>query len=178
MIRILLFLFPFVFSLTLQASPSYITAGLVELAIQNVLNDNTAGIGAKSNSCLLCHASTAGGPGNINQFFGRDYQLTAIDNGFNPGSNLTLVQLEVVFADTEFLDRDSDADGESNRAEFLADEDPADNVTNGSTGGDSGGGGCGTITTKGGTPGPGPFLLILPFLFLLLPRRAVHRIEI
>lgn len=171
-----LFLFVSVFSFNSYGSGQYITTGLVETAIRNAIGDQNAGVGGKATSCLLCHNSTGGGPGNINQSFGFDFQLTARDLGFGAGSNLSVAQLENIFQDTDFQNEDSDNDDDSNIEEWRADSDPASDV-NGSTSGSGGdSGGCGMITAGGKPPkGPGPYLLLLPLFALLFPRWRTTR---
>ena len=91
---IIAFLTIITFSPLVLGSSNYISNGVVETAIQNALNDLNAGVGPKATSCLLCHSSASGGPGRINQSFGQDFQLTAIDYGFGNGSGLGIGQLE------------------------------------------------------------------------------------
>ncbi len=157
----------FALSTTSLASDSYISQGQFQQALESYYSDTTVGTGAKSNSCLLCHSSSLGGPGNINGSFGADFLDAAMDVvGFGGGlPTFGPNSLESVIADATFRAADSDGDGFSNDVEFQDNTDPADNVNSNTTGGGSDSGGCGMITpTKkpnGRTP-PGALLLLLP----------------
>lgn len=139
----------------------------VQQAIINVYGAS-AGVGVTGNACTLCHNTTAGGPGNINANFGTEFVAAAgrVGATFNGGGSQTLSVLQNILSDATLQAADSDSDGSTNQAEFLANTDPSGNDTNPSTGGagGDGGGGCGMI---GGGPGSMPptsglFLLLLP----------------
>ena len=127
------------------------------------------GVGAKSNSCLLCHATASGGPENINASFGNDFRTVARDLLYAAdGASLPATgspSLAEIFSNGTFQGLDSDDDGNSNGAEFQDNTDPAGDIT-----GDSGGsssGGCGMISGGGPPPGGGPWFMLLPFMLLI-----------
>lgn len=162
---------------TLFASSNYMNQGQFQLALENFFGSVTVGVGAKSNSCLLCHSTASGGPGNINNSFGQDFQDAAFRTVGGPGNQLSTTgpnSLVTVLGDNLLRNTDSDGDGDTNEEEFLADTDPADNITGGSGGSSGGGGGCGRIgpAPKNKTGFPPVLLAILPiFVLLILGRK-------
>jgi hypothetical protein len=161
------------------ASPTYVGAGgnRVQLALE-ALYGISAGVGRKANSCVLCHTSEAGGPGQINVGFGDDFQQAAsrainMTGGNNLPANGPL-SLETIFSDLTLRGLDSDGDGLSNEDEFISNTDPADDM-GAPTIANDGGGGCGTLRSVDGPSGPKAPLVILlmalPALLLLGMRR-------
>lgn len=160
------------------ASSNYIdtTSGSVRNVLQAIQDQygSDAGVGDKNDSCLLCHDSASGGPGNINAGFGTDFVLASQEIGLGSGSGLSSSQLRVIFADSDFANLDSDNDGIVNADEFTQNLDPADNISESggvSTGnlGSNSGSGCGTIAMPtDDTPTGPPFLLTLIFLLPLV----------
>ena len=165
--KVLIFICLFSLSPTSIASEPYINSNRVVLALEAIYGIG-AGVGGKD--CRLCHTSSAGGPGNINNSFGRDFRNTAFDILGVAGNGLPATgtgnTLETIFRDTDLQDLDSDGDTVSNGDEFQANTDPADNVSGSTSGG--GGGGCGIIKPpQGGSwPPTGLAILLLPFLLL------------
>ncbi len=160
--------FVFVLSHTAMGSSSYIDQGTLRRALENNFGIGS-GFGAKNNSCLLCHNTSAGGLGNINTSFGIDFEDAAIAVE-GRGNGLSLSQLENVLNDATLRSADSDGDDESNEDEFIADTDPADDIGGGGVGTPGDTGGCGMIAPpKSGGTGfpPAVFLIFLPLLVLL-----------
>lgn len=161
------------------ASQVYVTQDRAIDAIQNIYGA-TGGFGAKTNSCLLCHASTSGGPGNLNSSFGRDFQDRARALGYpdEGGGQLPVSgsqSLEALFSDNLLLTTDSDGDGFDNDEEFSLNRDPADDIANSSGDGGGGGGGCGLIgpiSNKKDFPPPSSGLLLLIPLILAIYMRS------
>lgn len=174
MTKLTLAIIVFCFSSASFASREYIDSNLIRTALESIPAYGSApGVGAKSTSCLLCHNTAVGGPGNVNGSFGNDFRQAAIDLGLpNSGAQLPATgsqSLATIFADSSFASSDSDGDGVSNGEEFSDNTDPADSVGSGSSGG--GGGGCGSINKPGG-PFNWWFLLFLPFLVIAALRQA------
>ncbi len=172
-----LFLFITIFFATNStlASQIYITGNRLDDAIFAVYGA-AGGVGDKTDSCLLCHNTSAGGSGNMNAF--GDHFLEAADRlGISPASGLSATgtgSLETIFDDATFQDEDSDLDGIDNGTEIEGNQDPASNTS--SSSGGSSGGGCGMIAPPSGGsnfPPTTALLVLLPFGFLIgLRRRA------
>lgn len=166
----------FALSLTAQASTDYIDNNLVVDALEAV-HGIGSGVGGKSDSCLLCHSTASGGPGNINASFGTDFHDTAVSiGGLNDGDDLNQSQLETIFSNATFLALDSDGDGQDNQTEFENNTDPASDVGTGGSSGGSSGGGCGMIapTQNDKTGFPPALLAILPLMALFFFRKKTN----
>ncbi len=153
-------------------SNQYIDQGTLQTALENNFGIG-AGVGAKRDSCLLCHNTSAGGLGNINTSFGIDFEDAGIAVE-GRGNGLSLSQLENVLNNVTLRSADSDGDGVSNEDEFIADTDPADDIGGGGVGTPGEMGGCGMIgPPKSGGMGfpPTAFLIVLPLLALLVLRK-------
>jgi hypothetical protein len=153
-----------------DASTSYMSSSpsLVLQAIQIEYGPGS-GIGTKEGRCVLCHNSEAGGAGNLNPYFGMDFNQAAIGR-FGRGGGLSLIQLQEVFSLASFAEKDSDGDGVPNEEEFMNNNDPSKNVAGAGSAGGAGGGGCGMVAplnSSSGPKGPGAGLLFLPFFLLL-----------
>lgn len=82
---------------------------------------------------------------------------------------------EFLFEDDDFESEDSDGDGRSNAVEFAADTDPADNISEDSSGSTGTSGGCGFITTPPSSgSGTGKAVLIA---LMLLPIALLSRLR-
>lgn len=157
-------------------------ASQIQLAVQGAFG-NTAGVGGKEGSCLLCHASSSGGPGNINIGFGWDFVIAAraVGASANGGGQQVLPMLERIFEQPEFAAKDSDNDGLTNEEEMSLNQDPASDVVDGADpmGATSGSSStCGRISTTG-QPSWALFLLLLfPFLIAFhLKRRSFSSLK-
>jgi len=156
-----------------EASTSYMsgTPTLIQQALQDIYGIN-AGVGPKNGQCILCHNTETGGSGNLNAFFGLDFHSAAIAEGYGTGGqNRTRVQLSVIFDNLEFAQKDSDRDGTLNGDEFENNTDPSENVAGNSA---TGGGGCGSISTRtNNRPGHLWLLAFLPLLLIAYLKRRV-----
>ena len=157
---------------TSLSSPEYMQQSMVQLALES-LYPGSPGVGTKNGSCLLCHSTASGGPGNINSSFGFDFRNTAQTLGYvKNGASLVAIgspSLAEIFSEPDFANFDSDGDGKSNSEEFAANTDPADNI-NSTTG--SGGGSCGTIKIHNTGFSTGMTLLfLLPLLAVFVFRK-------
>lgn len=180
--KVLIFAFIFLYGLLSYGSQFYISESRVQEALESIpeLGFNP-GVGEKNNSCLLCHATASGGPENINSSFGSDFRSAAETLGYSlSGAHLPVTgspSLVEIFSQASFLSLDSDGDGISNEDEFNRNSDPADDIT-GSTSGGGSSGGCGMISGGNSPPGSGPWLMLLPFILLLIPRQTrVSRVQ-
>lgn len=130
-----------------------------------------SGVGSRDGSCLLCHATSSGGPGNIPTVgFGRDFVDAANRLGISGnGSNLSATgsnSLQSIFAETTFQNQDADQDGLTNAEEYVLNSDPNDTATD--SGGSGGGGGCGFIKlpNNNSTGGTSSLLMLIPLLLI------------
>lgn len=155
----------------MAASPT-----LIQQALQDVYGIN-AGAGPKNSQCILCHNSEAGGLGNLNSDFGRDFQTAAIAEGYGTGgNNRTRTQLAVIFDNLAFAQKDSDGDGVLNGEEFENNLDPSENVSGANPTGGTGGGGCGRISPPPNATSSGRFLWVLALTPLFLIARLKRRL--
>ncbi len=142
---------------------------LIQQALQDVYGIN-AGVGPKNGQCILCHNSEAGGLGNLNSYFGMDFQTAAIAEGYGTGgNNRTRTQLAVIFDNLAFAQKDSDGDDTLNGDEFENNLDPSENVSGVSS--TDGGGGCGRTSPPPGNAPSGHFLWVLALMPLVLIAR-------
>lgn len=171
----------FAFYSITYGSAVYMNSGRVQLAIEAIHGTSNTGVGAKNNSCLLCHASSAGGPANLNASFGTEFSAAAVNLGFanRGGGGLPATgpnSLQTIFS-SAFANLDSDGDGDSNATEFAANTDPADDVSEASGGGGGDSGGCGMIAPPNGKsnfPPASMLLVLLPLAVLLSKRKGLH----
>ncbi|MCJ8277793.1 MAG: hypothetical protein HRT44_05170 [Bdellovibrionales bacterium] len=145
-----------------------------------------AGVGTRNGQCTLCHLTSSGGPGNIDQSgFGGDFQAAAIRLGIpgDGGGSLNATggsnSLEAIFSEATLRAEDSDFDGFTNEEEFIDNTDP--NTGNGtSSGGGGSSGGCGMVSdiNRNGPKPPtsGLLILLLPLIAALFSRRDFFKV--
>lgn len=145
----------------------------VQLALEAEFGPGS-GVGAKEGSCVLCHASSDGGPANIaGGGYGMDFMNAAIRLGITGRGGMSLPtlgatnSLQAIFADINFQNQDSDQDGLSNGEEYELNSDPNDNFIEGPTELDDGGAGCYTVGSNKNIPPSNGLTLLIP-IFLIV----------